>query len=247
MWIGYRDGKYFFQAGDINKSIESSLYGRGASAGISIKKFKFEAIGTQRVLNPQNNFGAELEFSPSQNYGFKLGGVYTESLNENFTSTIGITGFKLAPTKVLRIGYDIAYNKLEFGRPNDTVFNKVALGNTSYANYNTKKLNASVRFKAGQPFLNSSYNGRSELMSQFVYTFNDKNNINYYAIDNRNSAGDYRTYNLIKQTYTNFHKQLITWGYYPNNRVYFFTGPGFEVNSSDIFQLLGEAKIISQR
>lgn len=238
MWVGYRNGKYFIQAGDINKSIESSLYGRGGSAGISIKKFRFEAIATQRVLNPQNNFGAELEFSPSQNYGFKLGGVYTESLNENFTSTIGLTGFRLAPIKKLKLGYDIAYNQVEFGRPNDTVFNKVALGHTAYVNFNTRKLNASVRFKSGQPFLNSSFNGRSELMSQFIYTFNDKNNIQYYAIDNRNSPGDYRTYHLVKQPFTNFHKQLVTWGYFPNNRIHFFTGPGFEVNSSDIFPVI---------
>ena len=238
MWLGYRNGKYFVQVGDINKSIESSLYGRGASAGVNIKKVKFEAIATQRVLNPQNNFGAELEFSPSQSYGFKLGGVYTESLNENFTSTLATTGFRVSFAKNLRFGYEIAYSQVKFGRVNDTTFSKVALGHTAHANYNTRKLNALVRFKSGQPFLNSSYNGRSEFMSQVIYTVNDKNNLQYYAIDNRNSPGDYRTYGLVQQPFTNFHKQLITWGYFPNNRIHLFTGPGFEINSSDIFPVI---------
>jgi len=238
MWLGYRNGKYFVQVGDINKSIESSLYGRGGSAGVNIKKVKFEAIATQRVLNPQNNFGAELEFSPSQIYGFKLGGVYTESLNENFTSTLATTGFRVSFAKNLRLGYEIAYSQVKFGRINDTTFSKVALGHTAHANYNARKLNALVRFKAGQPFLNSSYNGRSEFMSQIIYTLNDKNNLQYYAIDNRNSPGDYRTYGLVQQPFTNFHKQLVTWGYFPNNRVHLFTGPGFEINSSDIFPVI---------
>lgn len=238
MWVGYKNGKYFIQAGDINKSIESSLYGRGGSVGFSIKKFKFEAIATQRVLNPQNNIGAELEFSPSQNYGFKIGGVYTESLNEYFTSNIGLTGFSLAPIKRLRLGYDIAYNQVKFGRPNDTVFNKVALGHTAYVNFNTKKMSASVRFKSGQPFLNSGYNGRSEFTLQFNFTINANNTLQYYAIDNRNRRGDYYTYNLIKQPFTNLHKHQITWGSSLSKRVYFFSGPGLEVNSSDIFPVI---------
>ncbi len=238
MWLGFRDSKYFFQLGDINKSIESSLYGRGANAGISIKKFKFEATATQRVINPQNNFGAEFEVSPTQNFGFKLGGVYTESLKEIFTSRIGILGLRFAPIKNLRFGYELAYNQVNFGNANDTIFTKEALGNTAYVNYNTRKISFSSRLKSGQRFLNSSYNGRSELMSQFVYNINDKNNLQYYIIDNRNKPGDFRSYNITLQPFTNFHKQLVTWGYFPNKRVHFFTGPGFEFNSSDIFPVI---------
>jgi outer membrane protein OmpA-like peptidoglycan-associated protein len=238
MWIGYNANKYFLQLGDINRSIESSLYGRGGNVGIKMKKIKFEAIATQRVLNPQNNFGTELEFSPTQDYGFKLGGVFTKSINENFESKLGTVGFKLNLIKKLRLGYSMVYNQIQFGNQNDSIFNKIAFGSTAFLNYSGRKLNATVRFKFGQPFLNSSFNGRSELISQVVYNLNEKNIIQHYTIDNRINPGDYRSFNIITQPFTNFHKQFITWGYYPNNKVHFFSGPGFEINSSDIFPVI---------
>ncbi len=242
MWLGFKNDKYFVQVGDINKSIESSLYGRGGHIGANISKLHIEAIATQRVINPQNNFGAELDYSFSQNYGIKIGGVYTETLNEIFKSQIGIVGLRFSPIKNLRISYEFAYNQLNFGQSADSTFSKAAYGNTAYLNYSTPKLNTLVRFKSGQPFLNSSYNGRSEFIAQTIYTVNAKNSLQYYAIDNRNNPGDYRTYGVIKQPYTNFHKQLVTWGYYPNNKIHLFTGPGFEFNSSDIFPVINKGE-----
>ena len=238
MWVGYKDGKLNVQLGDINKSIESSLYGRGGSVDVQLNRFKVEAVATQRVLNPLNNFGLKLDYSPSQSLGFEAGGTYSSALNENFDSRLGLAGVRFTLAKKYRFSLQMAYNQLEFGRTPDTLQSKTALGATANFTYSASQLRVSVRYKAGEKYFYSGYNGRSELMAQADYNFKNSSRLIYNAIDNRNSPGDYRTYGLTYQPYTNFHRQLLTYGVNFTPRFYLFTGPGFELNSTDIFPVI---------
>lgn len=238
MWLGYRTKRFYIQIGDINKSIETSLFGRGGSLNVEFKKVKFEISASKRIVNPQNNIGAEVEFSPTQHFGIILGGVYNNSLNENFDSKLGLVGTKFSILKDLKVGIQTTFNQVQFGRSQDSIVTKTALGYTGFANYSKNSLSISARYKIGEKYLNSSYNGRSEFLIQSTYKFSNQSTLQHYAIDNRTSPGDYRTYQIIEQPFTNFHKQLFTYGFSPSSKFYLFGGPGFEFNSSDIFPVI---------
>lgn len=238
MWVGYKTEKYNIQIGDINKSIETSLFGRGGSVEVELKKVKFEVNASQRIINPQNNFGSKIDFSPSKIISFTLGGTYNKSLNENFESKLGLFGARFVLFNNFKIGIETSLNNVLFGRTSDTLINKKALGYSTIINYSKKSLNISIKYKAGEKFFNSSYNGRSEFMMQSIYQFKNNSSLQHYALDYRTNPGDYRTYSIIKQPFTNFHKQLLTYGYNANPKFYVFTGPGFEINSSDIFPVI---------
>ncbi len=183
MWVGYKDGKLNLQLGDINKSIESSLYGRGGSVDVQLNRFKVEAVATQRVLNPLNNFGLKLDYSPSQSLGFEAGGTYSSALNENFDSRLGLAGVRFTLAKKYRFSLQMAYNQLEFGRTPETLQSKTALGATANFTYSASQLRVSVRYKAGEKYFYSGYNGRSELMAQADYNFKNSSRLIYNAID----------------------------------------------------------------
>lgn len=238
MWAGYKSRKFHIRLGDINKSVESSLYGRGGMVSIKLNRFKVNAYATQRIQNPQNNFALKTEFSTRQNIGFMLGGVYSNTLDNTFNSKLGTFGLTFKLLKKIRMNLRGTYNALQFNTTSGSEEKKNAMGASVHLNYNTQRFNLSLRYKAGQRFLYSSYNGRSEFITHAIYLLNRKNQLNYFIIDNRNNPGIYRTFNTIYQPFTNLHKQLLTWGLRPNSRLYFFTGPGFQYNASDIFPVI---------
>lgn len=238
MWLGYQSQGLNIRLGDINKSIESSLYGRGGSVEYEHKKIKVEVDVTHRMLNPQNNYGTVLNINPIQNLGFTLGGAYNKGLDENFDSKLGLIGTRFILFKNFRFGVQTSINEIKFGRSDDTTFTKRAVGTTAFFDYNKKPLSISARYKSGQKFLNSSYNGRSELLAQARYVFGNTSQLQYFISDNRNSPGDYKSYKIATQPFTNIHKQLLTYGINPTPRLFIFAGPGFEFNSSDIFPVI---------
>lgn len=242
MWLGYKTNKLNIEVGDLNKSIESSLHGRGGGISSEFKKIKIEAYATQRIRNPQNNFGSEVTFSPTENVGILMGGVYTSALNNIFESKLGVAGVNVKIAKNLKLGIQGVFNQIRFENLDNTVFNKNVYGTTATLSFNKKRLSVSARYKSGQKFLNSSHNGRSELYTQSIYLFNNGNYLSYYISDNRNSPGDYNNYYITYQPFTNFHKELVNYNYQATPKFNIYTGPGVEYNSSDIFPVIQRGK-----
>lgn len=238
MWIGYKAKNLNITIGDINKSIESNLYGRGASIEYKYKIVSVEADVTQRIINPQNNYGLKFDITPSSDLGFTVGGVYNKSLKDDFESKLGLIGTRFTLFKKYRFGFQTSFNEIKFSGTNDTLITKTALGALAFFNYNVNPLNVSIQYRSGQKLQNTSYNGRSELMVQSLYTFKNTSQLQYYISDYRNSPRDYRLYTIENPKFTNFHKELLTYGINPTPKLFVFAGPGFEYNSTDIFSVI---------
>ena len=238
MWLGFKTNKLNIQVGDVTKSIESSLYGRGGNVEYKFKKVKLEVIATQNIRNPQYNLGTTLNYTPYSYLTFSAGGAFNNSINENFDSKLGLIGSNFQILKNLRIGIETIYNQIKFEDNNQLLYSKKALGLTSNINYSSKNFNASIKFKIGQKFLNSSFNGRSELTAQSIYRFRNNSSIQYFIIDNKTNSGNYNINPNSIQPFTNFHKQFLTYDHLANSKIRVFTGIGFELSSTDIFPSL---------
>lgn len=238
MWMGYKTNKLNLQIGDISKSIVSSLFGRGITGEYKFKKIKFEAIATKNILNPQYNYGFSTTISPIREFNFTLAGAINNKTDKSFNSKLALFGTNFTLFKLYRFGLEAVYNKIEFNNNQD---HKNAVGLTGTLNYSKNQLTISIKYKSGQKYLYSSYNGRSELIAQSHYQFKSNSTIQYYILDNRISPENYSTNQTIAP-FTNSHKQDITYDHFVNSALRVYTGTGFEYNSTDNFPSLEKGR-----
>ncbi len=86
----------------------------------SLNRFKVEAVATQRVLNPLNNFGLIAGLLSLPDLGFEAGGNLQLRAEREFRLQTGAGRRKIYPCKKYRFSLQMAYNQLEFGRTPDT-------------------------------------------------------------------------------------------------------------------------------
>lgn len=235
MWIGFRTNKLNIQIGDITKNIETSLNGRGGSFEFKHNKTKFEIFASKNIINPQLNFGSKFNYLPYGSLGFWLGGAYNKGIDNNFDSKLGLVGTNFVLFKKFNFNIETVYNAVKFDNNYQLNNSKNAIGISSNLNYRNKSLNITIRYKVGQKFLNSGYNGRSEFSAQSLYRLKSNSSLQYFIIDNRTSPTDYFSNPALISPFTNFHKQLLTYEHFVTPKVRIFTGPGFENSSTDIF------------
>ena len=235
MWLGYKDKYLNITLGDINSSIESSLQGRGGIFAVKFNKFSVEFIGTKGVIYNQTNMGGLVKLYPFKNFGLFFGGASNESIINNIDSKLGLVGLKFRIFKDNNFIIQTSYNNIKFGKNPQSLYSKESHG--IKFNYNSRigSLTNSLSANFGERYYNSSYNGRREIYGTTMYNFKNNSLLLLYFTDSRNHPGNYSISPDSAQSYTNYSKGVINYGFYPVPRLYVYAGPGVDLSSSDIF------------
>ncbi|MHC1704082.1 MAG: OmpA family protein [Tenuifilaceae bacterium] len=234
MWIKYKSPYYEIHLGDLYSKMEGNLPGRGIGVSAKLKKIEISGMSSIGLNTQVKGQGSTIKFS-SQTYGWELGGLVSQSPNYSLKSKLGIIGFQVRLFKKHSIAFKTQINDVNFRDVLNESIDKRSYGYQFGYGYNSNKVNSSITFRSGQRYLNSSYNGRSELYVNTMVKTSDNSFLFLSVIDSKSRPGDYSAPSSFIQPYVNLSKYNLLYSITLNSKVNFSFGPGFDFSSTDVF------------
>ncbi len=178
MYAGYRNPTIDIKIGDVTKSIEQNMLGRGVDATVSLDKHEIRAAGSWHILRPVTNYGGEYTFKVNNNLFLGTGGSYKHQENLAVESKVGYveSRFNIANTNSISMRF-AASEEVHSLTEN---FTKQGLGiNLNYSGTIKDNVRFSVSNRYGSPNYSGSYRGRLYSRADMYYKIDQINYINF--------------------------------------------------------------------
>ncbi|ALO14292.1 Inner membrane lipoprotein YiaD precursor [Salinivirga cyanobacteriivorans] len=231
--VRYDYKNLLLKLGDVNESIDQSLFGRGASAHITYKKQELKLTATRNLFNKADQAGALLRIKPYGESYVEAGGIYATNADLKQDNYLGVFGFFVP-----------FFNNVRFyirGGISETYFtdfgNKSVMGYGSQANisYNSKKINFRSTFQYGDRHYKGYFAGRLKSYNQANIGITKRMRLTVTGNLFYNNPPVYDGYKLQEDLYFNSLYSLAQLNYNLNPTFTLYGGPRHELKWSNNF------------
>jgi outer membrane protein OmpA-like peptidoglycan-associated protein len=236
MWAAYKQDKFFVRVGDIIKSLDANMQGKGIESEASFNNISFTAIATKNIRTEMLNAGAIATYKVNSKLSVFGGAAYNHGTQYSVSSPMAILGSNFSIKNQHNFIIKGLYNPISFSSPvSANQYNYNAYGGELY--YNAKVASNQIRLRAryGSDFLNTSYGGRTSITLNSTQWFKNRSNLIF-----RFSYTGYQPYTfrdnpeIIKPFNINLSSE-VHYGRFIAPKIFIYAGPGIELPKTDVF------------
>jgi len=180
MHIGIKAENYHLILGDVRKSMEISLAGRGLDAFWKIGKQRFQLYATRNLIRPENIGALEYRYEVSPKVKVFTGAAYSDYKKGEITKMAVFFGNSLnniIPRHSL--SWKAGFSNEGHSQGDSINFSKAGYSSQVLYNYKGKNLNSRLNWTYGSPYYAGFYKGRSDLVFQNTLRLKNNNRLDF--------------------------------------------------------------------